>query len=41
MKTYISPIAYLRSIWTVIWTAFRHPFSTTYIDLSTGKIVEP
>jgi hypothetical protein len=29
--------AYLRSIWTLFWTAFLHPFTTTVIDLTTGK----
>jgi hypothetical protein len=29
--------AYLRSMWTLLWTAFRYPFTTTVIDLSTGK----
>jgi hypothetical protein len=38
---YISPDAYLRSIVAVVWNAFRHPFSTTYIDLSTGDCVTP
>ena len=38
---YISPAAYLRSVAAIIWNAFRHPFSTTYIDLSTGNSVTP
>jgi hypothetical protein len=29
--------AYLRSMWTLFWTAFGHPSTTTVIDLSTGK----
>jgi len=29
--------AYLRSMWTLLWTAFRHPFTTTVVDLTTGK----
>jgi hypothetical protein len=29
--------AYLRSMWTLFWTAFIHPFTTTVVDLSTGK----
>jgi hypothetical protein len=36
---YISPGAFLRSMAMTIWSAFRHPFSTTYIDLSTGECV--
>src|SRR5205823_4386897 len=35
----ISPMAFLRSMAMLAWTAFRHPFSTTVIDLSTGQIV--
>ena len=38
---YISPYAYIRSILAIVWNAFRHPFSTTYIDLSTGDSVTP
>jgi hypothetical protein len=30
---------YLRSLWTLFWTALRHPLTTTAIDLSTGKVV--
>src|SRR5262245_51115623 len=33
----ISLGAYLRSIWTLFWTAFLHPFTTTVIDLTSGK----
>jgi hypothetical protein len=35
----IPPLGYFRSVWTLFWTAFRHPFTTTAIDLSTGQIV--
>lgn len=37
---YISPRAYLRSIWAIIKSAFLHPFSTTIVDLSTGESTE-
>jgi hypothetical protein len=37
---YISPKAYLRSMWAILWSCFRHPFSTTVIDLADGTIVE-
>jgi hypothetical protein len=37
--TYIRPMAYLRSVWAIIWGALRHPFSTTLVDLSTGEAV--
>lgn len=32
-------LGYLRSIWTLFWTAIRHPLTTTAIDLSTGRVV--
>lgn len=31
--------AYLRTVWSVLWTAFRHPWSTTIIDARTGKVL--
>lgn len=36
---YISPLAYLRSVWTLFYTCIRHPFLYTAIDLTTGRIV--
>lgn len=36
----ISPIAYLRSMWTILWSTFRSPFTVTMIDLSTGRVME-
>jgi hypothetical protein len=33
----ISLLAFLRSMWAIAWSAFRHPFTSTDIDLSTGK----
>ena len=36
----ISPIAYLRTMFNIAWSAFRYPTTTTVIDLGTGKIVE-
>lgn len=36
---YIPPMAFLRSMVTIVWNVFRHPFSTTYVDLSTGESV--
>ncbi len=35
----IPPAAFIRAMIAVAWSAFRHPFSTTVIDLSTGKVV--
>src|SRR5262249_10468918 len=37
----IPPLAYLRTVWALLWTAFRHPFTTTYIDPFTGKVLKP
>ena len=36
---YIPPLAYLRSVLALAWGVFRHPFHTTYVDLSTGEAV--
>ncbi|HJZ90916.1 MAG TPA: hypothetical protein VKE40_08590 [Gemmataceae bacterium] len=36
----ISPLAYARAVWNVFWSAIRHPFTTTAIDLSTGRVVD-
>jgi hypothetical protein len=35
----ISPLAFLRSIAVLFWSAFRHPFRTTEVDLVTGRVV--
>ncbi len=35
----IPPRAFLRAMAAIAWSSFRHPFSTTVIDLSTGKVV--
>ena len=39
VENYIAPLAYLRSIWAIIWGTICHPFSTTIVDLSTGEAV--
>jgi hypothetical protein len=31
--------ANLRSMWNIFWSAIRHPFSETTIDLSTGRVL--
>jgi hypothetical protein len=36
---YIPPLAYLHTVLTLAWSAIRHPFSTTYIDATTGKVL--
>lgn len=38
---YISPLAFLRTMCAIAWSAFRHPLTTTVIDLSTGKVISP
>jgi hypothetical protein len=35
----IPPIAYLRAMWNLFWSAIRHPLSETTIDLSTGRVL--
>ena len=33
----IEPRAYLKSMAAIAWNSFRHPFSTTLVDLTTGQ----
>lgn len=35
----ISAWMYLRTIFLMAWSAFRHPFRTTYIDMASGEVV--
>ncbi|MFO0796506.1 MAG: hypothetical protein U0804_03455 [Gemmataceae bacterium] len=35
----ISPLAHLRAMWNLWWSAVRHPLSETTIDLSTGRVL--
>jgi hypothetical protein len=35
----IPPLAFLRSMAVILWSALRHPFQTTEVDLSTGKVI--
>ena len=35
----ISAWMYLRTIFLMAWSAFRHPFRTTYIDMASGEAV--
>lgn len=35
----ISPLAYLRAMGNLFWSAVRHPLSNTTIDLSTGRVL--
>ena len=35
----MSPLAYLRAMWNLFWSAIRHPLSDTTIDLSTGRVL--
>ena len=34
-------IPFVRTMWALFWTAFRHPMTTTYIDVATGNVVQP
>lgn len=36
----ISPAAYLRTMWSILWSSLRSPFTVTAIDLSSGRVVE-
>jgi hypothetical protein len=36
---YIRPGAFLRSMFAIAWCAFRHPWKTTEIDLTTGRVI--
>lgn len=36
---HVSAFAYLRTMWSLLWTAFRHPLTTTYIDVVTGEVL--
>ncbi|MBI1901159.1 MAG: hypothetical protein HYS13_08625 [Planctomycetia bacterium] len=36
----ISPIAYFKSMLALAWACIRHPFETTVIDVTTGKVLE-
>ncbi len=39
-KIYISPWAFLRTMAAIAWSCFRHPLTTTEIDISTGRILK-
>ena len=36
----IPALAFLRAMGMIAWSSIRHPFSTTVIDLTTGRIVQ-
>ena len=38
---YVTPVAFLKSVLAIGWSCFRHPFSTTTIDLATGSVIPP
>jgi hypothetical protein len=33
-----SPLRFLRAMLAIAWSAFAHPFSSTVIDLDTGRV---
>jgi hypothetical protein len=35
----ISPLAYIRAMWNLFWSAIRHPLSETTIELHTGRVL--
>lgn len=38
-KIRISAWMYVRTIFLMAWSAFRHPFRTTYIDMVGGEVI--
>jgi hypothetical protein len=38
---YIPPAAFLRAMLTAAWHSLRHPFTSTDIHLSTGRVLPP
>jgi hypothetical protein len=36
---HVGAVAFLRTMWSLFWTAFRHPLTTTYVDVATGEVV--
>ena len=36
---YYRPWWFIRAMALIVWCAFRHPFSTSVIDLPTGRII--
>lgn len=38
MVFYYSPLCFFRTMLAIAWSAFAHPFSSTVIDLATGKV---
>ena len=38
LKFYYSPWGFFRTMMLIAWCTFRHPFSTTIIDLETGEM---
>ena len=36
---YYRPWWFIRTMFLIAWCAFRHPFSTSVIDLPTGRII--
>ncbi len=37
---FVSPKAFCRTMAAIAWSSFRHPFTTTLIDVSTGDVIE-
>ncbi len=35
----IRPTAFLRTMLTIAWECFRHPFSTSVVDTTTGRLL--
>ncbi len=38
---HVGAFAFMRTMWSLFWTAFRHPMTTTEIDVATGAVLDP
>jgi hypothetical protein len=39
-RIYIAPKAFVRTMATIAWCSFRHPFAETLVDVRSGEILE-
>ena|ERR1017187_3584877 len=35
----IRAMPFIKTMWALFWTTFRHPFTNTVVDLTTGNII--
>jgi hypothetical protein len=36
---HIPPLGFLKTCWQLLWSTIRHPFQTSFIDMSTGRVI--